>query len=151
MSRPKTGPQDLPPKGGYAPFNINRIKLRSFLTGRMGVGLFIVTNAVSIPLYYKNWVSERKRMLETKSRELATVPILLAERDRAMLKHMKRMRELEADVMKDVPNWEVGTFFGMPIYESVPEDTYIEPNFGECYTYADPFELPTLQISHLLG
>ena len=44
------------------------------------------------------------------------------------------MRELEADVMKDVPNWEVGTFFGMPIYESVPEDTYIEPNFGECYT-----------------
>lgn len=68
-----------------------------------------------------------------------------------MLKHMKRMRELEADVMKDVPNWEVGTFFGMPIYESVPEDTYIEPNFGECYTYADPYELPTLQISHLLG
>lgn len=49
----------------------------------MGVGLFIVTNAVSVPLYYKNWVSERKRMLETKSRELATVPILLAERDRA--------------------------------------------------------------------
>lgn len=49
----------------------------------MGVGLFVVTNVVSIPLYYKNWVIERKKMLERKSRELATVPILLAEKDRA--------------------------------------------------------------------
>lgn len=48
----------------------------------MGVGLFIVTNVISFPLYYKNWVSERKKMLERKSRELATVPMLLAEKDR---------------------------------------------------------------------
>lgn len=67
-----------------------------------------------------------------------------------MLKHQKRMRELEADVMKDFPFWEVGTFFGVPIYESVPEDTYIEPNFGECYTYADPFDIPIMQSSHML-
>ncbi|XP_043598973.1 NADH dehydrogenase [ubiquinone] 1 alpha subcomplex subunit 13 [Bombus pyrosoma] len=151
MSRPKTGPQDLPPEGGYAPFHINRIKLRTFLTGRMGVGLFIVTNVVTFPLYYKNWVSERRKMLETKSRELATVPMLLAEKDRAILKHLKRMRELEADVMKDFPHWEVGTFFGQPIYESLPEDTYVEPLFGECYTYADPYDVPITQYSHLMA
>ncbi|XP_071870129.1 NADH dehydrogenase (ubiquinone) B16.6 subunit [Bombus fervidus] len=151
MSRPKTGPQDLPPKGGYPPFNIKRIKLRAFLAGRMGVGLFIVTNIVATPLYYKNWVSERKKMLETKSRELATVPILLAEKDRLVLKHLKRLRELEADVMKDFPFWEVGTYFGTPIYESVPEDTYIAPLFGELYTYADPYELPAMQFSHLMA
>ncbi|XP_012247006.1 NADH dehydrogenase [ubiquinone] 1 alpha subcomplex subunit 13 [Bombus impatiens] len=150
MSQPKTGPQDLPPKGGYAPFGVSRTKLRTILSGRAGVGIFVVVNVVSFPLYYKNWLSERIKMLETKSRELATVPMLLAERDRAILKHQKRMRELEADVMKDFPFWEVGTFFGAPIYESVPEDTYIEPNFGECYTYADPLDFPIMQISHFL-
>lgn len=29
----KIGPQDLPPKGGYKPFQIDRVKLRTLLGG----------------------------------------------------------------------------------------------------------------------
>lgn len=63
---------------------------------------------------------------------------------------MKRLREIETDVMKDFPHWEVGTFFGVPIYESLPEDTYIEPLPMEMYTYTSPKDYPIQTYSHLL-
>lgn len=66
-----------------------------------------------------------------------------------MLRYQKQMRELEADIMKDFPYWEAGTFFGTQIYESVPEDTYIELLPGESYTYVDPFTIPIMKTLHL--
>lgn len=33
-SASKTGPQDLPPKGGYAPIQIQRINLRTIIGGK---------------------------------------------------------------------------------------------------------------------
>lgn len=67
-----------------------------------------------------------------------------------LLKQLKRVRELEADVMKDFPYWEVGTFFGEPIYQDVPADTYIKPIFGELYMFTDPMDKAPLEYLHLL-
>lgn len=67
-----------------------------------------------------------------------------------LLKQLKHVREVEADVMKDFPYWEVGTFFGEPIYEDVPADTYIKPTFGELYVFTDPMDKPVLEYLHLL-
>ncbi|KOX79416.1 NADH dehydrogenase [ubiquinone] 1 alpha subcomplex subunit 13 [Melipona quadrifasciata] len=150
MSKVK-GPQDLPPKGGYVPFQIERIKLRSIVTGKLGIGIFIVTNIIGMPMYMHSWLRERKLIIEAKSRELATLPILFAENDRAMLKQLKHVRELEADVMKDFPYWEVGTFFGEPIYEDAQPDTYIKPIAEELFVFTDPKERPVLEYIHLLS
>lgn len=67
-----------------------------------------------------------------------------------LLKQLKHVREVEADVMKDFPYWEVGTFFGEPIYEDVPADTYIKPTFGELYVFTDPMDKQPLEYIHLL-
>lgn len=63
---------------------------------------------------------------------------------------MKRLRDIEDDVMKDFPYWETGTLFGTPIYESLPEYTYIEPLPMELYTYTSLRDYPIHFYSHLL-
>lgn len=55
-----------------------------------------------------------------------------------MLKHIRRVRDEEADLMKGISSWEVGTLFGEPIYESVPDDTYREPTMLELVVHSDP-------------
>ena len=47
--------------------------------------------------------------------------MLLAERDRGFIKTCKANRDAEADLMKDVPGWEVGTWYGEPIYKTMTD------------------------------
>lgn len=150
MSKPKTGPQDMPPPGGYAPYQIERIALRTLFKGKFGLGIFIAVNIVSWPFYVKNWLLVRKKNIEKRSNELATLPLLMAENDRATLKYMRRLRDLEADVMKDFPFWEVGTLFGSPIYETVPQDTYREPLPSEIYAFSDRFTVPIMKVDQFI-
>lgn len=42
-----------------------------------------------------------------RSARLAVYPMLLAERDREYLKQLRKNRDAEAELMKDVPGWEV--------------------------------------------
>lgn len=56
--------------------------LNIIILGKMGLGIFIAVNVIGMPLYIQNWKSERKRIIEAKSRELAAFPILFAENDR---------------------------------------------------------------------
>ncbi|XP_017885651.1 NADH dehydrogenase [ubiquinone] 1 alpha subcomplex subunit 13 [Ceratina calcarata] len=146
MSKAKTGPQDMPPPGGYAPFQWERVTLRTLFTGKIGVGLFIVVNAIGWPLYAKSFQYARRQFIEKKSNELAALPLLIAENDRATLKYMRRLRDLEADVMKDFPFWEVGTLFGVPIYETVSKDKYREPTPMDMYAFADRFTVPSTNL-----
>lgn len=55
------------------------------ILGKMGIGIFIAVNVIGMPLYMQNWRSERKRIIEAKSRELAAFPILFAENDRTQV------------------------------------------------------------------
>lgn len=39
--------------------------------------------------------------------------------------------------MKNYPDWEVGTFFGEPIYETIDtEETWMNPKFSEYIVHA---------------
>lgn len=50
----------------------------------------------------------RKDEIEMRSGKMAIYPMLLAERDRAYMKQLRINRDAEAELMKDVPGWEVG-------------------------------------------
>uniref|UniRef100_A0A7R9CQT0 NADH dehydrogenase [ubiquinone] 1 alpha subcomplex subunit 13 n=1 Tax=Timema poppense TaxID=170557 RepID=A0A7R9CQT0_TIMPO len=54
------------------------------------------------------------------------------------LKQIRRNREEEAKLMANVPGWEVGTWYGEPIYKTLPTDTLIEPIFHEYFAHAAP-------------
>ncbi|XP_029039387.1 NADH dehydrogenase [ubiquinone] 1 alpha subcomplex subunit 13 [Osmia bicornis bicornis] len=133
----KLGPQDLPPEGGYSPIQTERIKLRRVIGGRLGIALFYTVSIGASYLYYLNLRDVRRSEIEMRSSRLAIYPLLEAERDRALLKHMRRLRDEEADLMKNYPNWEVGTFFGEPVfYKDRPE--CFEPRFFDTVVFSNP-------------
>ena len=75
---------------------------------------------------------------------MALQPMLQAETDRAFLKRLRQNRDWEADIMKDVPGWEVGTYWGVPVYRTVknkfPFVTHHEM-FAHCEIYEAKNEL----------
>uniref|UniRef100_A0A6V7TYX1 NADH dehydrogenase [ubiquinone] 1 alpha subcomplex subunit 13 n=2 Tax=Meloidogyne TaxID=189290 RepID=A0A6V7TYX1_MELEN len=119
--------QEMPPAGGYRPFNYNRTYAKTL----WGPGLFVAFNlGTAITGYFYNIKDFRHRRLaiyfEDKDLVNAMEPFLLAERDRIVLRIMKKNRELEKDLMKEVPGWKVGTWYGEPIYFTLG-DQWIEP------------------------
>lgn len=56
---------------------------------------------------------------------------------REYLKQLRRNRDEEADLMKNVKGWEVGTWYGEPVYKLLPKDTLVDPNFKEFYVHTD--------------
>lgn len=39
--------------------------------------------------------------------------------------------------MKNVPGWEVGTWYGEPVYKLLPKDTLVDPHFKDFYAHTD--------------
>merc|ERR1712012_1260340 len=110
--------QDLPPKGGYAPITFKRIPAQQIMKDRWWLGAFIVYQTGAL-IYMKHALNQEKKLrVEERSVELALQPLLLAERDR------------EEDLFSDVPDWEVGTFYGTPVYKTVPDSLLIHHYTG---------------------
>lgn len=63
-------------------------------------------------------------------------PLLLAERDREYLKQLNRNRDEEAKLMANVEGWEVGTWYGEPIFKTIPKDKLVDPSFDEFYVHS---------------
>ena len=51
--------------------------------------------------------------------------------------HLQDNREWEADLMKGVEGWEVGTYFGVPLYKDVKNKYPITP-WEEYYVHCRP-------------
>ncbi|XP_047995832.1 NADH dehydrogenase [ubiquinone] 1 alpha subcomplex subunit 13 [Leguminivora glycinivorella] len=130
--------QDLPPPGGYKPIPYKRIPAKQFFSGYAMFAGFIGMTTGSLYLYYLNYKQIKKHEIEMRSAKMAIYPMLLAERDREYLKQLRRNRDAEADLMKDVPGWEVGTYYGEKVYKLLPPDTLVEPIFHEYYAHTDP-------------
>jgi NADH dehydrogenase (ubiquinone) 1 alpha subcomplex subunit 13 len=43
--------------------------------------------------------------------------------------------------MANVPGWEVGTWYGDPVYKTLPPDTLVTPHIDEFYVHAPDREL----------
>lgn len=91
----------------------------------------------SFYLYYQNLKRITCDELEQTGASLALYPLLLAEQDREYLKQLRRNRDEERDLMKNVEGWKVGTWYGEPIYHlSKEDDALFRPTFAEYYVHA---------------
>lgn len=88
-------------------------------------------------LLYINTKMVHKEELEMRSGDFAIFPLLLAERDRAYLKQLRKNRDEEGRLMANVEGWKVGTWYGESIYETRPKDELVGPMYGEYYVHAD--------------
>lgn len=43
--------------------------------------------------------------------------------------------------MANVEGWETGTYYGEPIYKTLPPDTFLQPNIKEYYVHAKGSEV----------
>lgn len=67
----------------------------------------------------------------------------------SILKQMRRNREEEAELMKNIERWEVGTYYGEPIYFLDDENQYRDPLFPEHFAHTDPEEVTKRSTRHL--
>lgn len=130
--------QDMPPAGGYNPINFKRVPLKPILSTKLLFGGYISMSLAALYVYYLTDKKIGREEVEMRSCRAALMPLLLAERDRAYMKQLRRNRDEEAKLMANVPGWVVGTWFGEPVYKSVPKNTWIDPDMIEFYIHADP-------------
>ncbi|XP_044739228.1 NADH dehydrogenase [ubiquinone] 1 alpha subcomplex subunit 13 [Chrysoperla carnea] len=129
--------QDLPPPGGYQKIPYARVPAKTFFSGWSMLAGFAGITAASLYVYFITYKGIKQNEIESRSARLALFPLLLAERDREYLKQLRKNREEERELMKNVDGWKVGTLFGEPIYKTQKEDKLVEPTFHEYYVHAD--------------
>ncbi|XP_063972817.1 NADH dehydrogenase [ubiquinone] 1 alpha subcomplex subunit 13 isoform X2 [Diachasmimorpha longicaudata] len=130
-SKPKSGPQDMPPTGGFSPIQTARVNIRRFISPTLATALTVASIGVGFVAVSWAYRDHRRERAEMSSARNVVWCLLLAERDRAFLKQMRANREEERELMKDYPGWVVGTYFGEPIFEGGDPTELIEPTFHE--------------------
>ncbi|XP_015589181.1 NADH dehydrogenase [ubiquinone] 1 alpha subcomplex subunit 13 [Cephus cinctus] len=132
----KTGPQDLPPSGGYGPVQFERIKLRQILSAKSTLLTYAACTGLGFFVMFYEYRQIRRERVEQLSGRFAIQALLQAERDRQFLKQVRRNRDAEADLMKDYPGWQVGKLFDEARFIGDDPDKFIEPNISEYFAHA---------------
>ncbi|XP_046454859.1 NADH dehydrogenase [ubiquinone] 1 alpha subcomplex subunit 13-like [Daphnia pulex] len=129
--------QDLPPPGGYEKIQYARNPAKTFFRGGRLLAGFIILNGCTTYYYFNHlYPGILHRRVEKKGSHLATLPLLLAEQDRAFLKHCRALRDEEEKLMANVPGWEVGKWNGQPIFKTLDKDVFSNPILSEYYCHA---------------
>lgn len=100
--------QDGPPPGGFPAIRYGR-KIPN--TGPSGVAMFGIGAVIMAYGFYKVGQTNHKRKDWKKEKlraRMDIMPILQAEEDIRFVEAQKKAWKVEANVMKDVPNWKVG-------------------------------------------
>lgn len=63
---------------------------------------------------------------------------------------MRRNRAAEAELMKTVDGWEVGTYYGEPIFFLDDANQFREPLYWEFFAHSDPNIVSERTERHLL-
>ncbi|XP_014089689.3 NADH dehydrogenase [ubiquinone] 1 alpha subcomplex subunit 13 [Bactrocera oleae] len=129
--------QDMPPPGGYKKIPFLRVPAKSYFTGFQLLAGYAVVTTAGMYVYYLTAKQILREEIENRSAQLVIYPLLIAERDREYLKQLRRNRDEEAKLMANVPGWKVGTWYGEPVYKTLPKDTLITPMFKEFYAHTD--------------
>jgi len=101
-----------------------------------GVLGFAFVNYCLFKYFYK---LEKRTEFEMQESRIACEPFLLAENDRQLLKTLWINREEERELMKNEPNWVVGTWYGDKVYTDTSK--FILPTPIEMYVHSHPKEL----------
>lgn len=140
--------QDLPPAGGYNPINFKRVQLKPILSSKLLFGGYLGLSAGAFYMYYLTDRKITREEIEMRSCRNVLLPIVMAERDREYLKQIRRNRDEEAKLMANVPGWEVGTWFGEKVYNTIG-DEWVDPSFNEFYCHtARKYFLDRLHLRH---
>ncbi|GIX73154.1 complex I-B16.6 [Caerostris darwini] len=131
--------QEMPPKGGFAGITWERVPLKKPWSGVKIFAAWAVITAASYRIYVESIKLRKRLRRENEELTVALEPLLMAERDRMFLKQLNKNREEEKDLMKNVPDWEVGTWYGEPIFKTVG-DRMVSPHSLEYYAHANPRE-----------
>lgn len=132
--------QDLPPPGGFGKIQYEKVPHKTFFNGKRIAVVVAISYALGITGYGMGQKVHRAERLERQSMRNAIQPFLLAERDRQLLSQMRKNRDYERELMKDVEGWEVGTLFGTPIYNTVGPNEWIGYRPDSYYSHTDPDE-----------
>ncbi|KAK6643376.1 hypothetical protein RUM43_004881 [Polyplax serrata] len=139
--------QDMPPPGGYSPIVYKRIPLKT--------GSYVVKCGALFGALALGWtmfeLKKRERLfrkVEERCSALALEPLLQAERDRMVLKQIRKDQEEEERIMEGVEGWEVGKWKGMNIYDTLGENEYYDPMMAEMFAHARESDLRYPRILH---
>ncbi|KAK2173102.1 hypothetical protein NP493_904g00106 [Ridgeia piscesae] len=133
--------QDMPPPGGYGPVEWAQKIPRRGLSGYAIFGVAIGISSTAWILYHFERNYKRRYELDMNDARIALEPLLEAERHRAFLKQLRKNRDEENMLMKDVPGWETGTLYGEPCYHNQakrfpdvkPEEYFIHSRWADMY------------------
>lgn len=81
---------------------------------------------------------EGNARIEMRCGDIALLPFYYAETDRMLLKQLKKNRDYEEKLMKNVPGWEVGKWKGYQVFLSVGPNEYFKPSLLEFFAHGDP-------------
>ncbi|XP_011495087.1 PREDICTED: NADH dehydrogenase [ubiquinone] 1 alpha subcomplex subunit 13 [Ceratosolen solmsi marchali] len=143
MANVKTTPQDMPPAGGYSSITYERIFLKKFFKRSVALAFFVW--GVGCVGYYYSYRFKFRTLAEINGARNVLFATLVAERDRAYLKQIRKNRDFEREVMKNVPNWVVGTYYGEPIYKTLV-DKYRREDCKEVFSFTDLYSY--LYLNH---
>uniref|UniRef100_A0A023G644 NADH dehydrogenase [ubiquinone] 1 alpha subcomplex subunit 13 n=1 Tax=Amblyomma triste TaxID=251400 RepID=A0A023G644_AMBTT len=114
------------------------ISARILFSGYKLFGLYAAVTSVAFYFMKSQFIRRKLIQLELQDAHNALEPLLLAENDRLYLKQLKKNREEERELMKNVPGWVVGTYFGEPIYSTLSPNTHMDPIPEEYFAHTDP-------------
>lgn len=133
--------QDMPPPGGYSDIHYQRIPAQRLIGYKSAFLASCVLSVYSL-YYYNNRRKYLNRMwVDYKDYLVAVEPLSLAEQDRAFLRHLRHNRNVERDLMKNVPGWKIGTLWGQPVYKNLPENALPNVSVFEFYGHRNINEM----------
>jgi len=129
--------QDLPPQGGYKPIYFKRVPTQTWLKGWQWIAGYLAISTAALSVYYITYKEITMDEIEMRSSKNVIEVVVQAERDREYLKQVRRNRDEEAQLMANVEGWKVGTWYGEPIYKTVPKDKWVDVQATEFYAHCD--------------
>jgi len=133
--------QDMPPPGGYDPIQFAKAMGKKSWGGYKTFAIFGAVTASGWIMYHfeKKW--KRRTDLEMNDARIALQPFMDAERWRMFLRHCRRNRDEERELMKDYPGWEVGKIDGEPVFHNLanrfhsvcPEEFWMHNEYSDQY------------------
>jgi len=129
--------QDMPPEGGYSKIYTQRTFPR--IGSRTGKKIAVTLAVLYCGGYFRYRAMQRSKaamLLEHNDVRMVTTGFHLAERDRIWLNSLRKIREEERDLMKEKPGWRVGTFYGEPLFFTLPPDAWWDPTPAELQVHA---------------
>ncbi|KAA0188158.1 Cell death-regulatory protein GRIM19 [Fasciolopsis buskii] len=112
---------------------------RDHLVASSSQGLLVIGGlyaCTAIGFQYHAYIKKNRadRMREEEEVRIALSPFILAEQERLYLKQIRRNRDYETELMRDVPGWKVGHWHDYPLFHN-PRGLWIDPNVDEFYAH----------------